>query len=88
MSWRLNARNWPAKRKTTVTTETTLPATSTEPKLEQVTMPPPPKPDAAERPAPKPETVTPRPEAPPPPVTRPREVEPPKKKGKKGDGEP
>ena len=63
------------------------PAAGTEPKLEQVTMPPPPKADAPERPA-KTEPSTPRSEAPPPPVTRPRETEPPKKKGKKGDGEP
>ncbi|HXM36827.1 MAG TPA: penicillin-binding transpeptidase domain-containing protein, partial [Pyrinomonadaceae bacterium] len=67
--------------------ESTPPAAGSEPKLEQVTMPPPPKADTPERPA-KTEPVTPRTEAPPPPVTRPREVEPPKKKGKKGDGEP
>ncbi len=68
--------------------DTTLPATSTEPKMEQVTMPPPPKADTTEHPAAKPETAAPKSEAPPPPATRPREVEPPKKKGKKGDGEP
>jgi penicillin-binding protein 1A len=68
-------------------TETPLPATGTEPKMEQVTLPPPPKADTTEGPtAPKPETVKPHPDAPPPPVTRPRETEPPKKKGKKGDG--
>jgi penicillin-binding protein 1A len=67
--------------------ETTPPTTNTEPKLEQVTLPPPPKAEPTERPA-KTEPVTPRTEPPPPPVTRPREVEPPKKKGKKGDGEP
>ena len=66
-----------------------LPAASTtEPKLEQVTLPPPPK---AEEPAatqPKTETPSPKVEAPPPAATRPREAEPQKKKGKKGDGEP
>jgi penicillin-binding protein 1A len=67
--------------------ETTPPTTTTEPKLDQVTLPPPPKAEPTERPA-KTEPVTPRTEPPPPPVTRPREVEPPKKKGKKGDGEP
>ena len=67
--------------------DTTPPAAGTEPKLEQVTLPPPPKADAGEGPAtPKPETAAPRVDAPPPPVTRPRETEPPKKKGKKGDG--
>ena len=68
--------------------KTTLPAI-TEPKLEQVTLPPPPK--AEEAPvisSPKPETVTPHTEPPPPPTTRPREVEPQKKKGKKGEDEP
>jgi penicillin-binding protein 1A len=68
---------------------TTLPAASTEPKLEQMTLPPPPK--AEEGPAnpqPRAEPMTPRIEAPPPPVTRPREVDPAKKKGKKGGDEP
>ncbi len=69
-------------------TETTEPATNTEPKLEQVTLPPPPRADDPNpAPAPKPETVAPRTEAPPP-TTRPREVEPSKKKGKKGSDEP
>jgi hypothetical protein len=63
------------------------PDASTEPKLEQTTMPPPPKAETTEKPT-KTEPVAPRTDAPPPPVTRPREVEPPKKKGKKGDGEP
>jgi penicillin-binding protein 1A len=67
-------------------TDTTEPATTTEPKMEQVTLPPPPKAD--EGPAPKPEVTAPKTEPPPPPATRPREVEPPKKKGKKGDPEP
>src|SRR6266446_1742712 len=68
---------------------TTTPTTTGEPKLEQMTLPPPPK--AEERPAnpqPKAEPVTPRVEAPPPAVTRPREVDPAKKKGKKGGDEP
>src|ERR1044072_3185141 len=69
--------------------ENALPAGTTEPKLEQVTLPPPPKADAdSAKPQPKPEVTTPKVEAPPPPTTRPREVEPAKKKGKKGDGEP
>ena len=49
------------------------------------------KADADEQPAksaPKPEAATPKIEAPPPAATRPREAEPAKKKGKKGDGEP
>ena len=63
--------------------------TTTEPKMEQMTLPPPPK--AEETPAhtqPKAEPPTPKVEAPPPAATRPREAEPAKKKGKKGDGEP
>jgi penicillin-binding protein 1A len=68
--------------------ETTVPTTETEPKLEQVTLPPPPKAeDQPEVAPPKAETVAPKVE-PPPVVTRPREVEPPKKKGKKGEDEP
>ena len=65
------------------------PSTTTQPKMEQMTLPPPPK--AEENPAhtqPKAEPPTPKVEAPPPAVTRPRETEPAKKKGKKGDGEP
>jgi penicillin-binding protein 1A len=63
--------------------------TDTEPKLEQLTMPPPPKVDEAPpAPQPKPETTTPKPEATPPAVTRPREADPAKKKGKKGGDEP
>ena len=68
--------------------ETTVTPTDTEPKLEQVTLPPPPK--TEDQPAvtpPKPETAAPKAE-PPPPTTRPREVEPQKKKGKKGEDEP
>jgi penicillin-binding protein 1A len=69
--------------------DTALPSTTTEPKLEQVTLPPPPKADSGEsKPATKPEVPTPKVEAPPPATTRPREAEPAKKKGKKGDGEP
>ena len=69
--------------------DTELPAGTTEPKLEQVTLPPPPKADADEPKTPaKPEVATPKVEAPPPATTRPREAEPAKKKGKKGDGEP
>jgi penicillin-binding protein 1A len=65
--------------------------TTTEPKLEQVTLPPPPKAEepASTNPQPKSEPATPKTEAPPPASSiRPREVEPQKKKGKKGDGEP
>jgi penicillin-binding protein 1A len=65
--------------------ETATPATTTEPKLEQVTLPPPPKTD--EPPAAPPAKAEPATEAPPP-VTRPREVEAQKKKGKKGEGDP
>jgi penicillin-binding protein 1A len=67
-----------------------LPAGTTEPKLEQMTLPPPPKADADDQPKaqPKPEIAAPKIEAPPPAATRPREAEPAKKKGKKGDGEP
>jgi penicillin-binding protein 1A len=69
--------------------ELTLPATNTEPKLEQMTLPPPPKVDEApSNPQPHPETITPKVDTPPPPVTRPREADPAKKKGKKGGDEP
>jgi len=70
--------------------ENALPAsTSTEPKLQQDTMPPPPKAeDTGEHKEAKPEPVAPKVDAPPPAQTRPREAEPAKKKGKKGDGEP
>ena len=71
--------------------ENALPAAgTTEPKLEQVTLPPPPKAEDERpaAPAPKTEVATPKVEAPPPPATRPREAEPAKKKGKKGEGEP
>jgi penicillin-binding protein 1A len=63
-------------------------ANTAEPKLEQMTLPPPPKvDDAPANPQPKPEVVAPR-EEPPPPVSRPREVDPTKKKGKKGGDDP
>jgi len=67
--------------------QNTTPASTTEPKLEQVTLPPPPKTDEAPaHPAPKPETEKPKTEpTPPPAATRPREVDTQKKKGKKGD---
>ncbi|HVQ37358.1 MAG TPA: PBP1A family penicillin-binding protein [Pyrinomonadaceae bacterium] len=69
--------------------ENAAPKSDTEPKLEQVTMPPPPKVDEAPAdPQPKMEAPPPRVEAPPPPVTRPRETDPAKKKGKKGGDEP
>ena len=70
--------------------ENALPAGTAEPKLEQLTLPPPPKADdESATPQTKPENATPKVEVPPPPTTtRPREVEPAKKKGKKGDGEP
>ena len=69
--------------------ENTLPKANTEPKLEQLTMPPPPKVDEAPANSqPKAETITPRIDTPPPPATRPREIDPAKKKGKKGGDEP
>jgi penicillin-binding protein 1A len=70
--------------------DTELPTGTAAPKLEQVTLPPPPKADVDEQPKtqPKPDVATPKAEAPPPAATRPREAEPAKKKGKKGDGEP
>jgi penicillin-binding protein 1A len=69
--------------------ENALPEGTTQPKLEQVTMPPPPKADdQPANPQPKTEAAPPKVDTPPPPATRPREAEPAKKKGKKGDGEP
>ena len=69
--------------------ETALPdATTTEPKMDQVTLPPPPKTRRATPHAePKPNRYA-ESRSPPPAQTRPREAEPAKKKGKKGDGEP
>jgi penicillin-binding protein 1A len=83
--------------------EALLPAVITDPKLEQVTLPPGPKadePPAATGPANSTSTTAPKKlepasvphtdtlPAPPPAATRPREVETQKKKGKKGEGEP
>jgi penicillin-binding protein 1A len=85
--------------------DATLPAVITDPKLEQVTLPPGPKTDepgaSAGSPNSNPSGAPKKPEpvviphtdtlpAPPTaaPATRPREVEPQKKKGKKGEGEP
>ena len=71
--------------------ENALPEGTTQPKLEQVTMPPPPTADNEPgNPQPKTEGAPAKVDTPPPPTTtRPREAEPPpKKKGKKGDGEP
>jgi penicillin-binding protein 1A len=69
---------------------TTVPDANTEPKLEQMTLPPPPKADEGPaNPPPHTETTTPHVDTPPPPPsTRPREVDPAKKKGKKGGDEP
>ncbi len=65
------------------------PTTTGEPKLEQMTLPPPPKAEeGTANPQPKAEPVNPHLEAPPPATTRPREVDPTKKKGKKGDDDP
>jgi hypothetical protein len=77
----------------------TAPSVTVEPKLEQITLPPPPgeglttstpaetAPKKSEPTAPR---VNPRDETapPPPPATRPRVAEPAKKKGKKGANEP
>jgi penicillin-binding protein 1A len=78
-----------AQAEETTDENATTDPTATQPKMDQMTLPPPPK---AEEPAtnapPKSEAPAPKAETPPPPTTRPREVEPQKKKGKKGDGEP
>ena len=76
----------------------TPPSAITDPKLEQVTLPPAPRAESESAPASAPpaaaapprETAAPRTDALPPPTTatRPREVEPQKKKGKKGTDEP
>ncbi len=70
------------------TDETTTPGTITSPRLEDSTLPPPksdePPPPRTEAPKTEPPPQT----APPPPQTRPREAEPAKKKGKKGDDGP
>jgi penicillin-binding protein 1A len=68
--------------------ETAAPTTTiTEAKQENETMPPPPKTEEPAAAQPKAEPP-PKTEAPPPAQTRPREADPAKKKGKKGDGEP
>jgi penicillin-binding protein 1A len=78
----------------------TAPALNIEPKLEQITLPPPPgdgltttapagtAPAAPRKSEPSAPRVNSRDEAPPQPATRPRVVEPAKKKGKKGADEP
>jgi penicillin-binding protein 1A len=79
--------NEDAAQETDEDTNASPAANSTEPKLEQMTLPPPPR--AEEGPAntqPHTETVTPHAELPA--TTRPREVDPAKKKGKKGGDEP
>ncbi|HEV7680729.1 MAG TPA: PBP1A family penicillin-binding protein [Pyrinomonadaceae bacterium] len=81
--------NEDAAKETDEDTTTTPAGTNTEPKLEQMTLPPPPKADdGPATPPARTEPVTPRVDTPPPPVTRPREVDPAKKKGKKGGDEP
>ena len=68
---------------------TTPTATDTQPKMQQDAMPPPAKAeDTNTHPEPKAEPPAPKVETAPPSQTRPREAEPAKKKGKKGDGEP
>ena len=69
--------------------DATTDASITQPKLDQVTLPPPPKAEEpSANPQPKSEAPAPKAESPPPATTRPREADPQKKKGKKGDGEP
>ncbi|HKB65231.1 MAG TPA: PBP1A family penicillin-binding protein [Pyrinomonadaceae bacterium] len=81
--------NEDAAKETDEDTNTSPAANSTEPKLEQMTLPPPPKADdGPPNPQPRAEPVTPHTEGPPPATTRPREVDPQKKKGKKGGDEP
>jgi membrane carboxypeptidase/penicillin-binding protein len=67
-----------------------LPDANTQPKLEQMTLPPPPKVDTVPgNTQPKAEPIVPKVDTPPPPPeSRPREVDPAKKKGKKGGEEP
>jgi penicillin-binding protein 1A len=70
--------------------ETAAPAAAdTEPKMQQDAMPPPAKAeDTTPHTEPKAEPPAPKAETPPAAQTRPREAEPTKKKGKKGDGDP
>ena len=78
-----------AQAEETTDENTTTDPTATQPKMDQVTLPPPPKGDEPATPSqPKPDAAPPKPEVTPPAATRPREAEPQKKKGKKGDGEP
>jgi penicillin-binding protein 1A len=83
-----------ARRAGSKTDEAETPAVITTPNLEQVTLPPAPKTDDLPPPPSMPAATTSAPkktesDAPqPPPATRPREVEQPKKKGKKGTDEP
>jgi hypothetical protein len=67
--------------------ETTIPSAITEPRLEDKTLPPAPKSDLPESKPPADNTKKPAPVATPA-ETRPREAEPNKKKGKKGDDGP
>jgi hypothetical protein len=89
-----NAGMVATRRANSKTDEEETPATITAPKMEQITLPPAPQMDepppmtatpATATPK-KTEATTPPPQAPP--ATRPREVEAPKKKGKKGTDEP
>ena len=78
-----------AQAEETTDENATTDPTATQPNMDQMTLPPPPKTEEpATNPQPKSEAPAPKTETPPPPTTRPREVEPQKKKGKKGDGEP
>ena len=78
-----------AQAEETTDENATTDPTATQPKMDQVTLPPPPKGDEpATTSQPKPDAAPPKPEVTPPAATRPREAEPQKKKGKKGDGEP
>ncbi|MEA2205459.1 MAG: penicillin-binding protein [Blastocatellia bacterium] len=83
-----------ADAKTDGEDETTTPSAITTPKLEDATMAPAPRADDLGEPpkpfetAPRKETPPAHTEQPPPATTRPREVDPPKKKGKKGGDEP
>jgi penicillin-binding protein 1A len=70
------------------TDETTTPGTITTPRLEDSTLPPPKTDDPPPPQTEAPKTEPPPQTAPPPAQTRPREVEPAKKKGKKGDDGP
>ncbi len=78
-----------AEAEATTDADATTDPNATQPNMDQVTLPPPPKTEeSSTNPQPKTDAPAPKAETPPPPATRPREVEPQKKKGKKGDGEP